>query len=44
MSINTTRNVHFASLVASSVNQRAKIILEFLTDLYIEANADLHVG
>ncbi|CAF3319845.1 unnamed protein product [Rotaria socialis] len=44
MSINTTRNVNFASLVASSVGQRARIILEFLTDLYIEANADLHVG
>ncbi len=24
--------------------QRGKVVLEFLTDLFIEANADLHVG
>ncbi|CAF1579756.1 unnamed protein product [Adineta steineri] len=26
------------------MKQRGKIILEFLTDLFIEANADLHAG
>ncbi|CAF4700991.1 unnamed protein product, partial [Rotaria sp. Silwood1] len=39
-----TRNVIFASFNRMTKQQRGKIVLEFLTDLFIEANADLHVG
>jgi hypothetical protein len=42
--INSTRNVRFMSLIATPSALRKKIILEFLTDLFIEANADLHAG
>ncbi|CAF3653201.1 unnamed protein product [Rotaria sp. Silwood1] len=38
------RNIVFSSLLGMTNEQRGKIILEFLTDLFIEANADLHVG
>lgn len=44
ISMNVTRNVTFSVLGDMSQKQRGKIVLEFLTDLYIEANADLHVG
>ncbi|CAF3383729.1 unnamed protein product [Rotaria sp. Silwood1] len=44
LSINVTRDVTYPTLISMPVEQRTKIILEFLTDLYIEANADLHVG
>ncbi|CAF3898026.1 unnamed protein product [Rotaria sp. Silwood2] len=44
LSINVTRDVTFRSLLGMPVKQHSKIILEFLTDLYIEANADLHAG
>ncbi|CAF0830577.1 unnamed protein product [Rotaria sp. Silwood1] len=44
LNITVQRNVVFASLVHMNSEQRGKIILEFLSDLFIEANADLHVG
>jgi hypothetical protein len=44
LSINVSRNVVFGTLTRMSRHQRGKIILEFLIDLFIEANADLHVG
>ncbi|CAF3376608.1 unnamed protein product [Rotaria sp. Silwood1] len=44
LNITVQRNVVFASLVHMNIEQRGKIILEFLSDLFIEANADLHVG
>jgi hypothetical protein len=42
--INATKNVFFASLVNMTTQQRGKIALEFLSDLFIEAHADLHAG
>ncbi|CAF1341964.1 unnamed protein product, partial [Rotaria sp. Silwood1] len=42
--VKATRNVIFASFNRMTKQQRGKIVLEFLTDLFIEANADLHVG
>ncbi|CAF0968117.1 unnamed protein product [Rotaria sordida] len=44
LNITAERNVVFASLVHMTNEQRRKIVLEFLSDLFIEANADLHVG
>ena len=44
LSIKATRNVVYASFWGMTNEQRGKIILEFLTDLFIEANADFHVG
>ena len=44
LNVNASRNVVYASLKHMSREQRGKIVLEFLTDLFIEANADLHVG
>jgi hypothetical protein len=44
LSIKAARNVVYASLTNMSRQQRGKIVLEFLSDLFIEANADLHVG
>jgi len=44
ISIQTTKNVVYRTLTNMSREQRGKIVLEFLTDLYIEANADLHAG
>jgi hypothetical protein len=44
LSIKTKKNVVFNSLIQMSQQEREKIILEFLSDLYIEVNADLHVG
>jgi hypothetical protein len=44
LSINVSRNVVFGTLVGMSRQHRGKIVLEFLSDLFIEANADLHVG
>jgi len=44
LSINVTRDVVFMSLVSTPEGKRKKIVLEFLTDLFIEANADLHSG
>lgn len=41
---NATRNVNFMSLMSNSGERRKKLILEFLTDLFIEVNADLHAG
>ena len=34
----------FTSLNRMTKQQRGKIVLEFLADLFIEVNADLHVG
>jgi len=44
LSINVTRNVIFMSLSSGIPERRKKIVLEFLTDLFIEANAELHAG
>ncbi|CAF3106683.1 unnamed protein product [Rotaria sp. Silwood2] len=44
LNITVQRNVVFASLTRMTREQRGKIVLEFLSDLFIEANADLHVG
>ncbi|CAF4150075.1 unnamed protein product [Rotaria sordida] len=44
LKITVQRNVVFGSLIGMMREQRGKIILEFLSDLFIEANADLHVG
>ncbi|CAF0946642.1 unnamed protein product [Adineta ricciae] len=44
LSIKAQKNVVFASLTRMSQHDRGKIVLEFLTDLFIEANADLHAG
>ena len=44
LSINATRNVVYASLTQMSKQERAKIVFEFLSDLFIEVNADVHVG
>ncbi|CAF1370251.1 unnamed protein product [Adineta ricciae] len=43
-SIKTRKNIVFSSLLRMPRNQRGQIIYEFLTDLFIEANADLHAG
>ena len=42
--INVTRNVVFMSLASMPLKRRGIIALEFLTDLFIEVNADLHCG
>ncbi|CAF0781725.1 unnamed protein product [Adineta ricciae] len=42
--IKAEKNIVFMTLMGMDTNQRGKIVLEFLTDLYIEANADLHSG
>ncbi|CAF3838072.1 unnamed protein product [Adineta steineri] len=44
LSINTTRNIVFSTLMGMSIEHRGEIVLEFLTDLFIEAHADLHAG
>jgi hypothetical protein len=44
LSISATRNVVYGAIVSMSKEQRGKIVLDFLSDLFIEANADLHVG
>jgi hypothetical protein len=44
LSTNASRNLVFRSIRYRPRQQRGKIALEFLSDLFIEANADLHVG
>ena len=44
LKINVTRNVVFMSLTRMSLERRRIIVLEFLTDLFIEVHADLHSG
>jgi hypothetical protein len=44
LSIQAKRNVVFLKILGMSSADRKKVVLEFLTDLFIEANADLHVG
>lgn len=44
MSLKATRNAVFTSLNRMTKQQRGKIVLEFLADLFIEVNGDLHVG
>ncbi|UJR10630.1 hypothetical protein I4U23_014827 [Adineta vaga] len=42
--IKTKKNVVYATLTRMSQQERGKIVLEFLIDLFIEAHADLHAG
>ncbi|UJR35198.1 hypothetical protein I4U23_027965 [Adineta vaga] len=42
--INAEKNVVFRTLMSMTPQERGKIVLEFLTDLFIEVNADLHAG
>jgi hypothetical protein len=44
LTVKASRNIVYASLIRMPKKQRGKVVLEFLTDLFIEANADLHVG
>jgi hypothetical protein len=44
LTIKASRNVLYTSIIRMSREQRRKIVLEFLSDLFIEANADIHVG
>jgi hypothetical protein len=44
LTFNATRNVVFMAMNGMPLERREKIILEFLTDLFIEVNADLHAG
>ena len=44
LTIKTTKDMVHGKLTQMSREQREKITIEFLTDLYIEANADLHSG
>jgi len=44
LTIKTTKDMVYRKLTQMSREQREKITIEFLTDLYIEANADLHSG
>lgn len=44
LSIKAARNVIYAKLIRMTRAQRRNVVLEFLSDLFIEANADLHVG
>ena len=44
LSIQARRNVVFGTFVEMSSQQRGEVVRQFLTDLYIEANADLHAG
>lgn len=42
--INVERNVIYRTLVHMSGSHRGTIVLQFLTDLFIEVNAELHAG
>ena len=42
--VNVTKNVVYRRMTGMPRAERGKIVLEFLSDLFIEANADLHVG
>ncbi len=42
--IKAAKNIVFMSLIRMPLEERGKIVLEFLTDLFIEINADLHAG
>jgi len=42
--IKARKNIVFHSLMVMPLKDRGKIVLEFLTDLFIEANADVHAG
>jgi hypothetical protein len=44
LSIKAQRNIVYRSLLGKPPELFKKVVLEFLTDLYIEANADLHAG
>lgn len=44
LSIETSRNVVFRTLLAMSQRKRGIVVLQFLSDLFIEVHADLHVG
>lgn len=44
ITIKVTREMNFMKMIALGPEGRRNIVLEFLTDLFIEVNADLHVG
>ena len=44
LTIKTTKEMLFLTLAGMSPQERQAIALEFLTDLFIEVNADLHSG
>ncbi|UJR06722.1 hypothetical protein I4U23_011011 [Adineta vaga] len=44
LKIKTKKNIIFTKLTAMSKKKRGEIVLDFLTDLFIEANAYLHAG
>lgn len=44
LKIDVQRNVVYRKLLSMSSTERRNIVLQFLTDLYIETHADLHVG
>ena len=44
LNINVERNVFFRKLARMTKRYHGRVILEFLSDLFIEVNADLHVG
>lgn len=41
---NATKGVVFRSMTGLSGPERGRLVMEFLTDLYIEVHADLHAG
>ena len=44
LTVNVTRNVTMDTFVKGSRETRGKLVLVFLTDLFIEAHADLQAG
>lgn len=44
ITLKTTKNVVFGKLLTMSKKQRARVVFEFLTDLYIEVHGDLQSG
>lgn len=44
LSINAAKDVIYEKLIRMTRGQRRNVVLEFLSDLFIEVNADLHVG
>ncbi|CAF4643120.1 unnamed protein product [Rotaria sp. Silwood1] len=44
LNLTLQKNIVFGTLTRMTSEQRGKVILDFLTDLFIETNADLHVG
>lgn len=44
LTIKVRRDVYFMKILGMQPDERREVTLEFLTDLYIEAHADLHSG